>query len=126
MDKHVTNTRAKEAQLPPIVEQYYAFCVWLLPKVSKLQKDQKYILGTRLQNSALDALELILNTALGQKSVKEAYLIEAVQKLEHVRFYLRLSVQVKLVTPKSYAYGAACILEISQKLGAWKKSVSHA
>jgi len=37
----------KAIQLPPIVEQYYEFCVWLLPKVSKFKKDQKYILGVK-------------------------------------------------------------------------------
>jgi len=57
-------------KLPPIVEQYYEFCVWLLPKVSKFKKDQKYILGTRLQNSALESLELILSAALSSKKEK--------------------------------------------------------
>lgn len=112
-----------ELQLPPIVEEYYEFCVWLLPKVSKFQKDQKYILGTRLQNNALEALEHILNAALCEKSKKEPHLSLAILKLEHVRYNLRLSVQIKMVNPKSYAYGSKKIIEVSQKLGAWRKSI---
>jgi len=111
--KQVNN---REIQLPPIVEEYYEFCVWLLPKVSKFQKDQKYILGVRMQNNALSALEHILDAALSEKSKKEPYLSAAILKLEHVRYNLRLSVQIKMVNTKSYAYGSKKILEVSQKL----------
>jgi hypothetical protein len=110
-------------KLPPIVEQYYEFCVWLLPKVSKFKKDQKYILGTRLQNSALEGLELILSAALSSKTEKLPFLEQAILKLEHTRFYLRLAVQIKMIPPKSYAYGSSKIIETSGKLGAWRKSV---
>ena len=107
--KQVNN---REIQLPPIVEEYYEFCVWLLPKVSKFQKDQKYILGVRMQNNALSALEHILDAALSEKSKKEPYLSAAILKLEHVRYNLRLSVQIKMVNTKSYAYGSKKILEV--------------
>ena len=110
-------------KLPPIVEQYYEFCVWLLPKVSKFKKDQKYILGTRLQNSALEGLELILSAALSSKTEKIPFLEQAILKLEHTRFYLRLAVQIKMIPPKSYSYGSSKIIETSGKLGAWRKSV---
>ncbi len=110
-------------QMPPIVERYYEFCVWLLPKISKFQKDQKYILGVRLQNNALDALEYILDAALSNKSNKRQYLEKAILKLEHVRFALRLSVQVRMINAKSYAYGSGQILSISKILGAWNKAV---
>lgn len=115
-----------ELQLPTIVEEYYEFCVWLLPKVSKFQKDQKYILGVRLQNNALEALEHILNAAVSEKSGKEPHISAAILKLEHVRYNLRLAVQIKMVNPKSYAYGSKKIIEVSQKLGAWRKSVKDA
>jgi len=117
------NSEKETFQMPPIVEHYYEFCVWLLPKVSKFQKDQKYILGTRLQNTALDALEYILDSALSEKSEKAQYLEKAILTLEHLRYCFRLSVQIKMVNPKSYAYGSKQILTISKMLGAWKKSV---
>ena len=109
-------------QLPPIVEHYYEFCVWLLPKVSKFAKDQKYILGVRLQNNALDALEYILDAALSNKSQKRPHIEKSILKLEHVRFALRLSLQQKMINAKSYAYGSEQILKVSKMLGAWKKA----
>ena len=74
---------AEGVEMPPIVEQYYEFCAWLLPKVSKFEKDQKYILGTRLQNAALDALDLIINAALSPRDRKAQHLGEALLKLGH-------------------------------------------
>ena len=111
------------ALLPPIVEEYYDLCKWILEKVSKFQKDQKYILGTRLQNSAMDILEHILDAALSERSKKEPFLINAMRKLEHIRYHLRLSVHSQMMTPRSYAYASKKIIGIGQKLGAWNKSV---
>jgi hypothetical protein len=51
-------------------------------------------------------------------------LAEALLKLEQVRYALRLAVNIKMVNPRSYAYGNGQILDVARKLGAWKKSVA--
>ena len=112
-------------QYPPIVEHYYEFCKWLLPKVSKFQKDQKYILGARLQNTALDGLENIVSAAISEKNKKKDFIEKAILQLEHLRFFLRLSVQAVLLTPKSYLYGSELILGVLKMLTGWKKSLAH-
>jgi hypothetical protein len=111
-------------EMPPVVEQYYEFCAWLLPKVSKFEKDQRYILGARLQNTALDALELIINAAVSPRSEKAAHLGAALLKLEHVRFAFRLAVQIRMLNPRSYAHGSRSVLAVARKLGGWKKSLA--
>ena len=143
--KNAVRAAAEGVEMPPIVEQYYEFCAWLLPKVSKFEKDQKYILGcleeppsgviiatrcpfghstlfgsyfvspqsdtsfqyplfvpprlsrrsscatsvrgsskhplgTRLQNHALDALDLIINAAFSPRDRKAQHLGEALLK----------------------------------------------
>ncbi len=47
-----------------MVEHHYNFCAWLLPKISKFQKDQRYLLGARLENAALDILEYLINASV--------------------------------------------------------------
>ena len=127
MQKVVENKKEEGGfQYPPIVERYYEFCRWLLPKVSKFQKDQKYILGARLQNTALDGLENIVSAAISEKSKKQDFIEKAILQLEHVRFFLRLSVQGMLLTPKSYLYGSELVLNVLKMLSGWKKSVAHA
>ena len=56
-------TDQKEFSYPGIVERCYEFCAWLVPKISTFPKDQRYILGNRLQNSALDMLKAFVNAA---------------------------------------------------------------
>jgi len=124
--RRLARLAALGADLPPIVEQYYEFCVWLLPKVSKFQKDQKYILGTRLQNHALDALDLIINAALSPRPEKAQHLSAALLKLEHVRYAFRLAVNIKMVNPSSYAHGTERVLQVARKLGGWRKSLNVA
>jgi hypothetical protein len=120
------NNSAGVYHYPPIVERYYQFCQWLLPKVSKFQKDQKYILGSRLQNKALDGLEHIVSAAISDKSKKLSLIEHAIMELEHLRFFLRLSVQSMLLSQKSYLYGSELVLNVLKMLAGWKKSIAHA
>jgi hypothetical protein len=39
------------------LENAYQFMLWLMPKVEKFPRSQKFLLGDRLQGAALDILE---------------------------------------------------------------------
>jgi len=67
---------------PGIVEHHYNFCAWLLPKISKFQKDQRYLLGARLENASLDMVEYLINASVSEGTTKEEWLIQASQRLE--------------------------------------------
>ena len=41
----------------PALESMYGFLLWLVPTVEKFPRRQKYLLGDRLQATALDVLE---------------------------------------------------------------------
>jgi len=107
---------------PGIVEHHYTFCVWLLPKISKFQKDQRYILGTRLQNAAVDTLEYLINASVSEGATKEEWLTKACQRLEHLRFLLRLSYSIKMINSKVYEHGSGRLVETGKMLGGWVKS----
>jgi hypothetical protein len=127
MEKREENKAGQDGFLyPPIVERYYEFCHWLLPKVSKFKKDQKYILGSRLQNTALDALECIISAAISDKKQKFKMVEVAIIKLEHLRFFMRLSVQGLLLSERSFLYGSEQVLHVLKMLSGWKKSLANA
>jgi len=122
-------TDPKEFSYPGIVERCYEFCAWLLPKISKFPKDQRYILGNRLQNSALDMLEAFIDAAPASGQTKLIFLEEAQRRLEHVRFLLRLAYSIRMVNVKSYEYGSRVLVELGKMLvdgfAAWRvKQVS--
>ncbi len=41
----------------PALEKMYQFILWLVPALEKFPRSQKFLLGDRIQSSALDALE---------------------------------------------------------------------
>jgi hypothetical protein len=107
---------------PGIVEHHYNFCTWLLPKINKFSKDQRYLLGARLENGALDMLEYLINASVSEGATKEEWLIKASQRLEHVRFQLRLSHSIKMINAKTYEYGSGSLVETGKMLGGWVKN----
>ena len=44
-------------QTGPALEKAYQFTLWLVPTVQKFPRDQKFLLGDRIQSLALDVLE---------------------------------------------------------------------
>jgi hypothetical protein len=38
----------------------YRFSVWLVPTVEKFQRSQKFLLGDRMQSTALDVLDRLI------------------------------------------------------------------
>jgi len=44
----------------PALEAMYQFITWLVPTVEKFPRSQKFLLGDRIQTSALDVLERLI------------------------------------------------------------------
>ena len=44
----------------PALEAMYRFLLWLIPAVEKFPRSQKFLLGDRIQNTALDVLERLI------------------------------------------------------------------
>jgi hypothetical protein len=50
------------SDLPIVVTQWYAYAMWLLERVESFPKSQRFILGQRLSNHAMDMLEMLVKT----------------------------------------------------------------
>jgi hypothetical protein len=44
-------------QISPALERAYQFLTWLVPTVDKFRRRQKFLLGDRIERTALDVLE---------------------------------------------------------------------
>ncbi len=47
-------------QTGPALEAMYRFMLWLIPTVEKFPRSQKFLLGDRIQGTALDVLERLI------------------------------------------------------------------
>ena len=47
-------------QTGPAVEAMYQFNLWLVPTVERFPRSQKFLLGDRIQSTALDVMERLV------------------------------------------------------------------
>jgi hypothetical protein len=66
----------------------YRFVLWLIPTLDKLPRSQKFLLGDRIQATALDVLERLIEATYSK--TRERALGDANLGLEKLRFLLRL------------------------------------
>ena len=52
--------RKSSRQTGPALEAMYQFTLWLVPTVEKFPKKQKFLLGDRIQSTAIDILERLI------------------------------------------------------------------
>lgn len=115
-----------DLKLPEIVEKYYAFCIWIIPKISKFQKDQRYILGTAIENKALELLDMFIKAALeSQFERKITSLSNANTLLQQLKYQIRIAGDIKMMNHASCAHAAKLLSETGTKTGLWYKSLKN-
>ena len=110
--------KASEPDAPAFVA-YYDILGWILDRVEKFPKSQRFIFGQRLANHAVDVLELIISALYSRQ--RRGKLSEANLKLQTVRILLRLCCDRKLISPRQYSYAAEKLTEVGAMLGGWIK-----
>jgi hypothetical protein len=107
--------------LPVVVEKHYDLVRWLIPKLNKFPRDQRFLLADRIQERLLEVLE-ILATAM-YSSDKRSDLMKVNAKLDCLRLLMRLAADLKYVNIKGYDFFCLKINDIGRMVGGWLKSV---
>lgn len=109
----------------PIIQKTYDTIKWIIQKIEKFPRTQKFVLGDRIEVAFLDFLKLIC-FASKQKS-KSKTLAEADAKLFEIRYLVRLSVDLRYISIKQYEFLSNNITEIGSMLGGWikKQKIGH-
>jgi len=106
--------------MTPVVEHHYDLLLWLLPKLANFPKDQRFLLGDRIQRQMLDILEILIEAVY--TCDREELLRLANIKLDQLRFLARLTKDMKYISIKRYDYFCQKVLEIGRMVGGWKKA----
>ena len=110
--------RARETDLAP--EAWYRFLPWLVPALERFPRRQKFLLGDRIQSTALDVLE-----SLGEATytrARESHLARANLGIEKLRILVRLAMDLEYLDPRRYEHAARALDETGRKVGAWRKT----
>lgn len=103
----------------PLFAKSYDFIHWLIPQTIKFPREQRFVVASRLQDSALDFMECLYMAT--NSSMKLDALKEADVKLKQIRFYLRLSHDLKLLNTRRYAHASKLLEEVGRLYGGWRK-----
>ena len=104
----------------PIFLKSHNFVVWILERSERFRKTQRFTMGLRIQNCALDFRECLIDAVKGKNSLNHLY--KADVHLEKLRHNIRICVDLKLFSLKQYSYAAENLTEIGKLLGGWIKS----
>lgn len=110
-------------QTAPVLEKMYQFVLWLVPTVDKFPRAQKFLLGDRIQSSALDVLEGLVDAAYTKS--RGPILARVNLGLEKLRFLFRLAKDLHYLDLRRYEFAARALEEIGRMVGGWRKA-SHA
>jgi hypothetical protein len=102
------------------LEKAYQFVVWLVPAVDKFPRAQKFLLGDRIQSTALDVLEGLVEATYSRN---RGPVLRAVNlKLEKLRLLFRLASDLQILDLRRYEHAARSIDEIGRLVGGWLKA----
>ncbi len=113
----------QEREPAVVVGKAYDFVLWLLPKVEKFSRSFRFSVGDRLVSRGLDLLLLLVEAAYSRD--KSALLRDANVKANALRYLLRLSKDLRLLSIDSYGFATERLEEIGRMIGGWQKTTSR-
>jgi hypothetical protein len=116
----------KEKQAPPnetILVKAYDFIKYSLPILNKMPREQRYLLGHRLQEMLSDLLERIVEAYYAPTHHKRELLTKVNLSLEKLRYFFRLGYDLGYYNSIRYHDFALRINEIGKMTGGWLKSL---
>ena len=102
------------------VEAHFQFLMWLVPAVEKFPRTQKFLLGDRIQTTALDVLERLIEATYTRD--RKGQLARANLGIEKLRFFFRLAVELHYLDRRRYQHAARVLDEIGRLIGGWAKA----
>jgi len=105
----------------PIFARTYDFVEWLIPRTMSFPRQQRFVLTKRIQDTALDFQERIIEAAVAKDRLRAERLVQADMNLAKSRFYLRLAKDLEWLSLGQYERVARMVEEIGRLLGGWSK-----
>ncbi len=103
-----------------VITLTYDFLKYLIPIVAKFPKNQRYLIGERIEKISLDILENLIEARYTKNRTE--ILRKTNILLEKLRYLVRIAMDLKLISIKRYEHIAKLLNQIGVQLGGWLKS----
>ncbi len=91
-----------------------------MPTVERFPRSQRFLLGDRLQVTALDMLERLIEATYTR--ARQPHLAAANLGIEKLRVLCRLAKDLRHLDPRRYACAARALDEAGRLVGGWRKA----
>ena len=110
----------QKQQAGAALEATHRFILWLIPKLDKFPRSQKFVLGDRIETIALDVLERLIEATYSR--ARENLLIQANLGIEKLRYLFRISSDLHYLDLRRYEHAARALDEVGRLVGGWLKA----
>jgi hypothetical protein len=97
------------------------FILWLIQKINKFPRSQKFVLGDRIETLFLEILELLIEANYSHDKI--GFLNEANLKLEKARYLVRIAKELHYLNINAYEFSSRSINEIGKMIGGWRRGI---
>jgi len=117
------NSNPQPSKVPMVLsKEKEAYQLWLFahrnfPRIERLG------LGKKIDSSFLDVLEFTFASIYLHPEQKIILLNRTIVKLDHVKFFMQLAWENKLIQTDKYTVISKSLEEIGRQLGGWKKGI---
>ena len=105
----------------PALESHLRFLLWLIPTVERFPRSQKFLLGDRIQASALDVLERLIEATYTKRRGEP--LAGANLGIEKLRFLCRLAHDLRYLDHRRYEHAARSLDETGRLVAVGKRYI---
>lgn len=109
------------SQETPLFAKTFDLLVYLFPVVDKFPRSHRAVLGRRIQETGLGFLDLLLQARKSAANQRPALLHQSDVELDRLRYAVRLSHEIGLISQKQYVHAAGLLGEVGKLLGSWIK-----
>ncbi len=109
-----------QPSVPIVVSKTYELTLWFLPKLAKFPRDQRFLLGDRIEMFLLDILEGLIDATYTKEKIKALKKVNL--KLEKLRFMVRMANDMHYINIGSYEFASRGINEVGKMVGGWLKA----
>ena len=112
------------AESDNILTKLHDLLLYLVPQLNRFPRDQKFVLGDRIETKVLEVQEHCLRVYYSRD--KRGQLLEANLTLEVTRHLIRLAHGLRLVSNHTYGVLAEKVDEVGRMIGGWLKAQAGA
>ena len=108
-----------------IIEAHYELMKYMLPVLKKFPRDQRFLLGDRIQTHLMEIQEHLIAAYYSPRKAKPPLLHQVNIRLEQLRYFLRLGYDMQYCNAQQYEIIIGWLGNIGKQNGGWLKSLKR-